>query len=182
MTLLRARARRRRSRQGISGFILFGAGAATAWLATYLDKRRQRIARDRVAAAGRDVAGTADRKAQYAAGIAKGAVHAATSPLRRDRREYDDVTLARKVETELFRPADAPKGSVSVNVQHGIVELRGQVKRPEDIKALGDATAAIEGVKGVNNLLHTAGSPAKHSPASDPDEVRARAERPRTHT
>jgi hypothetical protein len=37
------------------------------------------------------------------------------------------VTLARGVESEIFRPADAPKGKVSVNVAHGVVELRGEV-------------------------------------------------------
>jgi hypothetical protein len=141
---------RRRHRRSPPKSLLLGAGVAAAgWLATYLSKRR------------RDVA--------------KGVVHEATAPVRREDREYDDVTLARKVESELFRPADAPKGSVSVNVQHGVVELRGEVKRPEDVKSLGAATARIDGVKDVHNLLHTPGSPAKHSPPSDPAEVRERA-------
>jgi len=167
-------AARTRSR-GVTGLVAFGAGAATAWLAGYLDKRRRHIARDRVAAAGRDLADTAQRKAQYAAGVAKGAAHEATSPVRREGREYDDVTLARKVESEIFRPADAPKGSVSVNVQNGIVELRGEVKRPEDVEALGEAAAKVEGVKDVHNLLHTPGTPPKHSPPSDPADVKERA-------
>jgi osmotically-inducible protein OsmY len=56
---------------------------------------------------------------------------------------------------------------VSVNVCNGIVELRGQVERAEDIAALGDATAAIDGVGAVHNLLHIPGAPAKHAPPSD---------------
>jgi len=91
--------------------------------------------------------------------------------------DYDDVTLARKVETEIFRPADAPKGHVDVNAVDGVVELRGEVKHPEDIVALGSAAAKVSGVREVHNLLHTAGSPPKHSPISTPDEVRARAAR-----
>jgi hypothetical protein len=107
---------------------------------------------------------------------AKGAVQEATSPVRHAGREYDDVTLARKVESEILRDADAPKGAVAVSAQHGVVELRGVVGDPEKLKSLGEAAANVSGVKGVNNLLHTPGSPPKHSPVSDPADVRERAE------
>ncbi|HEV2060072.1 MAG TPA: BON domain-containing protein [Solirubrobacteraceae bacterium] len=155
----------RHGRRKLPGVVLFAAGAATARLAGYLDKRRRHIARDRAAAAARDLAQAADRKARYTAGVVTGALQETATPLRGRQREYDDVTLARKVESELFRPADAPKESVSINVHNGIVELRGEVKRPEDIKELEAATQKIEGVKNVHNLLHTPGSPPKHSPA-----------------
>jgi osmotically-inducible protein OsmY len=108
---------------------------------------------------------------------AKGAVQEATAPVRHAGREYDDVTLARKVESEVLRDADALKGTVAVSAQHGVVELRGEVSDPEELKALGAAAAKVSGVKGVNNLLHTPGSEPKHSPASDPADVRERAER-----
>ena len=107
---------------------------------------------------------------------AKGAVQEATSPVRHAGREYDDVTLARKVESEILRDADAPKGAVAVSAQHGVVELRGEVTNPEVLKSLGEAAAKVSGVQGVNNLLHTPGSEPKHSPASDPEDVRERAE------
>ena len=71
------------------------------------------------------------------------------------RKDYDDVTLARKVESELFRPADAPKGSVSVNVNDGVVELRGELPDQAQIDELGDNAKKIDGVKDVRNLLHT---------------------------
>lgn len=158
---------------------LVAVGAGGAWLAAFFDKRRRHMARDRAAATIRAGADQAQRQAQYASGVAHGATHRATEPLQRHEREYDDVTLARKVETELFRPADAPKESVNVNVQNGVVELRGQVKRPEDVKRLGDAAAGVDGVRDVHNLLHTPGSEPKHSPASDPADVRARVEEPK---
>jgi osmotically-inducible protein OsmY len=107
---------------------------------------------------------------------AKGALKDATASVRHSGREYDDVTLARKVESEILGGEDAPKGSVVVNASDGVVELRGQVKRPEDVRGLGDAAAKVAGVKDVNNLLHTAGSEPKTSPPSDPAEVRERAE------
>lgn len=74
--------------------------------------------------------------------------------------QYDDVTLARKVESEIFRDADAPKGDVVVNAEHGVVFLRGQVKDSEQIKELEKAAQSVDGVKGVETLLHTPGTPA----------------------
>jgi osmotically-inducible protein OsmY len=71
-------------------------------------------------------------------------------------REYDDVTLARKVESEIFRPADAPKDKVSVSVADGVVELRGELDDPEQVEQLGKTAKGVEGVKDVRNLLHTA--------------------------
>ena len=73
---------------------------------------------------------------------------------------YDDVTLARKVETEIFRAPDAPKGDVVVNAEQGVVFLRGQVKTPEQIQELEQAARAVDGVKDVETLLHTPGTPA----------------------
>ena len=73
-------------------------------------------------------------------------------------KDYDDVTLARKVESELFRPADAPKGSVSVNVNDGVVELRGELPDQVQSNELGSNAKKIDGVKDVRNLLSTAGS------------------------
>jgi len=72
----------------------------------------------------------------------------------------DDVTLARKVETEIFRDENVPKGAVVVNSEFGVVYLRGQVDSDEQIDALGTAARGVEGVKDVKNLLHTPGSPA----------------------
>jgi osmotically-inducible protein OsmY len=80
--------------------------------------------------------------------------------LREEPKDYDDVTLARKVETEIFRPEDAPKGSVNVNVEGGIVYLRGEVERPELIDDLVEKARNVQGVREVENLLHLPGTPA----------------------
>ena len=89
-----------------------------------------------------------------AAGRAKGAVQGAASTVTGGR-DYDDVTLARKVESELFRPDDVPKGAISVNVNEGVVELRGELSDQAQIDQLADTARKITGVKDVNNLLHT---------------------------
>jgi hypothetical protein len=75
-------------------------------------------------------------------------------------KDLDDVTLARKVETEVFRLRDAPKRSVVVTVVDGVVELRGEVKRPAHVNTIEARVRAIPEVKGVENLLHLAKTPA----------------------
>ncbi len=72
----------------------------------------------------------------------------------------DDVTLARKVETEIFRNPDVPKGQINVNAQNGVVQLRGEVDRPDMIEELERKTREVQGVEDVENLLHTPGEPA----------------------
>src|SRR3954471_19935837 len=80
---------------------------------------------------------------------------------RRDEaKSYDDTTLARKVETELFRAEDAPKGQVDVSVAGGVVTLRGELEREDLISDLVERARSIQGVLGVESLLHTPGTPA----------------------
>ena len=72
----------------------------------------------------------------------------------------DDQALKAKVESEVFRPSDAPKGDVDVNVENGVVYLRGQVEQPELIQDLDQRVRAVHGVRGVENLLRVPGSEA----------------------
>jgi osmotically-inducible protein OsmY len=98
---------------------------------------------------------------------AKGALATATPRMPGSHRieDVDDVTLARKVETEIFRAPDAPKGDVSVDVQAGVANLRGVVADETWITRLADDAKKVDGIKGVNNLLHRPGTPA---PAAEP--------------
>lgn len=72
----------------------------------------------------------------------------------------DDTTLARKVETEVFRGTRGLKSKVDVNVVHGVVELRGQVKHPDEVKKLEAQAQAIPEVRGVENFLHLPKTPS----------------------
>jgi hypothetical protein len=81
-----------------------------------------------------------------------------------EEKELDDVTLKGKVETEIFRDAEAPKGQVDVNVVDGVVFLRGEVKGEDMIRDLEKATKKVSGVKAVENLLHTPGTAAPTAP------------------
>jgi len=75
-------------------------------------------------------------------------------------KEMDDVTLARKVETEIFRPKGAPKGKVDVNAVDGVVWLRGEVKNQSQSQTIEKTVRAIPEVKDVENLLHLPKTPA----------------------
>jgi osmotically-inducible protein OsmY len=72
----------------------------------------------------------------------------------------DDATLARKVETEIFRDSDIPQGRINVDAENGKVVLRGEVEEPELIKDLELRTKNVQGVEEVENLLHVSGSAA----------------------
>jgi osmotically-inducible protein OsmY len=71
----------------------------------------------------------------------------------------NDATLKEKVESELFRDADVPKGQINVNAENGVVYLRGEVE-PELIETLEKRARKIKGVRSVENLLHGPGDPA----------------------
>jgi hypothetical protein len=150
---------RRHRRRGHSAETLLGAlgaGTALGFAVSKITRRRRHEAVDRSRAAARHAAADTWRRADYRAGKVKGVAHAVVAPFRPPR-SYDDATLADKVRSELFRPRDAPKSAVSVNVAKGVVELRGQLGDPEQIEQLAREARKIEGVRDVHNLLHTPG-------------------------
>ena len=84
------------------------------------------------------------------------------APQRRNTRpkELDDVSITRKVETELFRDRKIAKGKISVNTAEGVVFLRGEAKNPELINEIERRVSEVPEVKGVENLLHLPKTPA----------------------
>ena len=131
----RARAGGKARASGISSKAVGAAGAAGLAAGYFLDpdsgRRRRNVARDRTV----------------------GLIRRGARKARRD--DANDQTLAERVRSEIFQPADAPKESVSVNVENGVVYLRGEVKRPDEIKKLVKDAESVDGVRGVENLLHT---------------------------
>jgi osmotically-inducible protein OsmY len=155
----------------MSNMTTFLAGAGFGAAVTYfLDPRagseRRHVARDKagqVAASApvQTVAHTAAEQAQkvgstaaqQAQGVAAKAKSAATGG---DSAPGDDNTLKAKVETEIFRDADAPKGAVAVTVVNGIVELRGETDEQWSERLESEAVK-VSGVQGVRNLMHRPG-------------------------
>lgn len=178
----RRRFRRRGGRSTPVNPLAMAAAAATCGIALgalleyFLDanagRRRRHTARDRAMSrmrrGERRAALRARRTESRAIGIARRTVNA----IRRGQRDpIDDVTLAHKVESELYRRAHVPKGRISINAEDGFVFLRGVMERQEDIDRIGAATRQIAGVRAVENLIHLPGTPA---PASRPKSERER--------
>jgi osmotically-inducible protein OsmY len=151
--------------------LTFLAGAAVGAAAAYfLDPeggaRRRNQTRDKAVSKVKSGASDAAGTAKQAAGKARGAVHSATPSMPGRGEAPDDVTLAHKVESEIFRSADAPKGAVSVNAENGVVFLRGEVAEREWIDRFGEEAKQVDGVKEVRNLLHLPGTEAPVAPAT----------------
>lgn len=148
--------RRRDSRRSRVRLLVVGVliGAALGRLFDPISGRRRRAQlRDGAGAFLRRRTRNAGRLAAYAQGRVRRVTH-----LREKRKDLDDATLADKVKSELFRPADVPKGQINVNVQNGVVQLRGEVPRPELVDDLEGRVRRIHGVREVENLLHPAGT------------------------
>jgi osmotically-inducible protein OsmY len=146
---------------------LLGIGAAAAALTYFFDPtngaRRRNETRDRVLAVFRQSGRKATRAGRSVASEAYGLKEKAVHMREESKPQPDDVTLARKVETEIFRDADVPKGKINVNAENGKVVLRGEVADLSMIEDLEKAARKVKGVREVENLLHPAGSSAPTS-------------------
>jgi hypothetical protein len=172
--------RRRGRSRDVSPLAIAGAaacGMASGVLLEYfLDpkagRRRRHTARDRLIAylrrGERRAAMRARRAESHALGIARRTLNAARP---HHRELLDDVSLTRKVESELYRRVQVPKGHISINAEEGLVFLRGVMDRQQDIERIEVATRQIAGVREVQNLIHLPGTPA---PASRPKSQRLR--------
>jgi osmotically-inducible protein OsmY len=135
-----------------------GLGALIAYFFDPENGRRRRaMARDRIPALFRKQAASVGSAASTKAQAVK---QKATHLKEEEKPQPDDVTLARKVETEIFRDPDIPKGRINVNAENGKVVLRGEVEKPELITDLEKRTKKVQGVQEVENLLHVPGTPA----------------------
>jgi hypothetical protein len=143
---------------------LAAAAAVGAALAYFLDpsagRRRRHTTRDRGLKLARRGTSRGRRFARHTSAEAVGRVRRASHALPRSREEPDDVTLAHKVESILYRDRDVPKGQININAEEGVVFLRGQVDRPELVGELEARVRAVKGVRAVENLLHLPGQPA----------------------
>jgi osmotically-inducible protein OsmY len=156
------RRRRRRRRAQIAA--AFAAGvAAGGGLLYFVDsvsgRRRRKTSSDRAAGSLRRAwrrtvrAGRGVRATAY--GTTQRVRHRTEVP-----KDLDDVTLAHKVESEIFRDPNVPKGQINVNAQRGVVQLRGEVPTADMLSDLVDRTRKVQGVREVESLLHLPGIPA----------------------
>src|SRR5215204_718105 len=101
------------------------------------------------------------------------------APPPRRPKDLDDVAIARKVESVIFRSRTVAKGKVDVNVADGVVWLRGEVKRPDLVKQLEAKAREVPEVKGVENLLHLPKTPAPSRTDTPASQRKTRRTKPR---
>jgi osmotically-inducible protein OsmY len=139
-----------------------GAGALLLFFFDPVSGRRRRAQLgQRVPAFFRHRAREAERAARAAGATAYGLRQKASHLQEEPKEGLNDPTIKSKVESELFRDADVPKGQINVNVQEGVVQLRGEVKTSEMIDDLVDKARSVQGVRDVENLLHLPGAEAR---------------------
>jgi len=140
------------------------AGAVGAALAYFFDpdngRKRRKVAVDKAGKYLRQ----AGQQAQGASGQARALKQKATHLKEQQKPQPDDVTLARKVETEIFRGDEVPKGKINVNVEDGVVYLRGELEQHDLIGDLEAQARKVQGVLAVENLLHVPGEEAPAKP------------------
>ena len=134
-------------------FRLLALGAALSY---FFDpengRRRRKIAADRL---GSLVRRHGKRAIKGTVAQSHALKQRATHLREKQKPQPDDVTLARKVESEIFRDADVPKGQINVNAENGKIVLRGEVDSPELIEDLVTKARKVQGVEEVESLLHT---------------------------
>jgi hypothetical protein len=136
------------------------AGALAAWL---FDPERGRGRRaqlaDQAGAAGRRGLRLVDRQRRMLTSLATGKLAALRAHRAQDA-HVDDATLKERVESELLRGLETPKGAININAEQGIVVLRGEVPDDGLRETLEQRAADVPGVWSVHNLLHLPGEPA----------------------
>ena len=147
-----------RTRNQVPFYLSAAMGGAA--LAYFLDpqsgRRRRHQTRDQLLSLARQGTKRARKLVHHASADAAGTARRAAHALRRaEDVELDDATLVDKVESIVFRKHDVPKGQININAENGVVFLRGQVERSELVEALEKRVRKVNGVKDVENLLHT---------------------------
>jgi len=138
------------------------AGAAAMFfLDPYRGKRRRALARDRTAGTLRRAQEVSERTQRRVVSDTYGMSQRLSHPAEGQEPPPNDAVLAQKVMTELFRDQRIPKGSINVNAENGIVQLRGQVEHPDQIEDIRARVRRIPGVADVEVLLHLPGTPTR---------------------
>jgi osmotically-inducible protein OsmY len=75
-------------------------------------------------------------------------------------RAMDDATVADRVRSQVLGRHDVHATELLVNVEDGIVSLRGELADRERVDRVIDLTNEVVGVRGVENMIHLPEAPA----------------------
>ena len=118
--------------------------------------RRSRL-QSRLGGAARRQRQQAERRLRYVEGKAEGfEARRAGAGMPRP---ADDRAVIGEIKAALAR-LDYPTTDVNVDVVDGVATLRGQLKRPEQVREVREVVAAVPGVVRVESFLHLPGTPA----------------------
>ena len=150
-----------------TGLLGAAAGAVASFL---LDPARGRARRARVRDQGLAMIRRLGRRTEQIRNRVRAdvegklaAARAAQSP---DTHPIDDATLTDRVRSTVFRDASTPKGDLNVNVERGIVVVRGEVPDEATRKRILSEVEAVDGVWSVRDLTHLPGEQAVSARAS----------------
>ena len=149
----------------VGGLIVGLLGAAVGAAAAFLfDPARGRARRARLTDQG---AATVRRITRQGEGIVRrlrsdvqGKLAATRAAGSVEARPLDDATLTDRVQSVVFRDPSVPKGDLNINVERGIVVLRGEIPDEEMRARIVSEVEAVEGVWSVRDLLHLPGQSA----------------------
>jgi gas vesicle protein len=151
---------------GWAGTALIGMAAAAvgAVAAMLLDPSRGRARRARLVDQSAATVRRAGRRAEHLVRRVGSDVEGKVSALRASSdampRPHDDATVTDRVTSEVFRDPAIPKGTLNVNVERGVVVLRGEIPDDAMRRQLIDRVERIDGVWSVRDLLHLPGESA----------------------
>lgn len=128
---------------------LVGVAGAALWLLS--DTRRRSLARDKVTKLFNRGTSRIRRRRAYVASTVKGKTEALRHGV--DTVPPSDPALAAKVSSEVL--GDFP--GININVEHGVVVLRGQLEDADRIAELEQGVRKVTGVVDVRNLVHLPG-------------------------
>jgi osmotically-inducible protein OsmY len=140
-------------------------GAAAGALGSFLfdpargRSRRARLA-DQAAAAARKAIRNGEQAVRQVRSTVDGRVAAIRAEHATEARAIDDATLTDRVRSIVFRDDVVPKGDLNINVERGIVVLRGEVPDGALRARIVSEVEGIDGVWSVRDLLHLPGEPA----------------------
>ena len=142
----------------LAGLLGAAGGAVASFL---LDPTRGRARRARLADQGAAALRQAIRTGEQAVKQVRSTVDARVAAIRAGQtlqaHAIDDATLTDRVRSIVFRGDDVPKGDLNINVERGIVVLRGEVP-DETLKArIVSEVEAVDGVWSVRDLLRLPG-------------------------
>ena len=129
-------------------------------------RRRRKMFRDRFMARGRRMLRGLTRRWRGAAAETYGVSHRIVHLVPKTTEVPDDETLCQRVESQLFRDRHIPKGNLNISCEHGTVILRGELDSAADIGRIEERVRRVQGVRTVQNLLHTIGTPAPNKERS----------------